>query len=234
MPIHHLRIITLLAPVLVLIAADGEPAAAPSPAPAKVPVAAKPNDGTLNNVDLRLIIGGGGGLNKVRNQDTDAETNYDSGSGGTLAIHALYLRAHPGGVGFAVGGGFFAHAFDGEPENTSGPTSTVSAAGVDITAAFVYRPTRNWHFELPALVLSGGRAKVETDVAPDVTDGAYGRLALEVGAYYTFDFGLQLGANLGGAGFAATFDQDVAPGITQQVTYSGSGAYFNLVAGFRF
>lgn len=227
-----LRALVVLVPVLSsVVAADPET----PPAPAKVaPIEAK-DDGTLNNVDLRLIIGGGGSLTRVTNEDTDVDTDYDDGSGGTIAIHALYLRARPGGIGFAVGGGLFSHRYDGEPEHTNGPTTTVNAAGIDLTAAFVYRPTRNWHFELPAVVLSGGGATVEIDGAKDVEDGTYGRIAIEVGAYYTFNFGLQLGVNLGGAGFSARFeDQEVAPNVKQEVTYHGGGGYLNLLVGYRF
>jgi hypothetical protein len=200
---------------------------AADPAPAPV------DHDLLNNLDLRLTLGGGGGITEVRNEDTDAESDYEDGAGGKIAVHLLYLRAAPGHVGFAVGGGLFAHSHDGEPE-VGGPESTIGAAGIDLYGAFVYRPNRNWHFELPAVVLSLGSAKVETDGAADSEDGGYGQFALQVGAYYTFDFGLQLGLDLGGSGFAATVDQEVAPGVEQEITYSGGGGYINLNVGYRF
>jgi hypothetical protein len=222
---RSIRALALLTPLLALHAADEAPAPAPKP---------KPDDTHLNNLDLRVVLGGGGGLTRVRNEDTDVEVDHEDGSGGTLAVHLLYLRARPGGVGFSIGGGLFTHAYDGEPENSGGPTTTVSVAGIDVTAAFVYRPTRNWHFELPAVVLSGGSAEVETDGVSGTDDGSYGRFALQVGAYYTFDIGLQLGLNLGGAGFAAVVEREVAPGVEQEISYSGGGGYLNLVLGFRF
>jgi hypothetical protein len=234
----HFRVIALLIPALALVAAEGDPAPAPAPAAEAEPAAkeakAKPvpaaDDGTLNNLDLRLTFGGGGELSKIKNEDTDVETDYEEGSGGTVAIHVIYLRARPGGVGFAVGGGLFAHSYEGDPEG-GGPTSTVNAAGIDVYAAFVWRPTRNWHFELPAVVLSGGSAKVETDGADDSERGGYARFAAQLGAYYTFDFGLQLGLDLGAAGFGATIEDDTT---NEEFTFTGGGGYLNLSAGYRF
>ena len=223
----HFRVLALLVPMLAVMAAEGDPA--PAPAPAAKPAAV--DNSMLNNLDLRLTIGGGGGgLNRVRNEDTDVEVDYEEGSSGSMAIHLIYLRARPGGVGFAVGGGLFAHSHDGEPEG-GGPTSTVNAAGIDIYAAFVWRPTRNWHFELPAVVLSGGSAVVETDGADDSESGGYARFAGQVGAYYTFDFGLQLGLDLGASGFGTTIEDK---NTNQEFTFSGGGGYLNLSVGYRF
>lgn len=228
------RALLLLVPTFALIAADD---AAPAPAPAVAP-AAKPvvvDGSTLNNLDLRLTIGGGGGITKVRDEDLDTDADFEDGHGGNVAVHLLYLRARSGGVGFAVGGGVFAHSHTGKPDaGVNRPESTVNAAGVDVYGAFVLRPTRNWHFELPAVVVSGGRAKVKTDGAEDSDAGAYGQFALQVGAYYTFDFGLQLGVDLGGSGFYARVDQDVGAGTTHEFTFGGGGGYLNLNAGFRF
>jgi len=223
----HFRVLALLVPMLAVMAAEGDPA--PAPAPAAKPAAV--DNSMLNNLDLRLTFGGGGGgLNRVRNEDTDVEVDYEEGSSGSMAIHLIYLRARPGSVGFAVGGGLFAHSHDGEPEG-GGPTSTVNAAGIDIYAAFVWRPTRNWHFELPAVVLSGGSAVVETDGADDSESGGYARFAGQVGAYYTFDFGLQLGLDLGASGFGTTIEDK---NTNQEFTFSGGGGYLNLSVGYRF
>ncbi len=222
--------VLLLVPSLALMAAEG-PAVTPTPAPAPAIV----DRSTLNNLDLRLSLGGGGGITTVRDEDLDDEADYEDGSGGGIAVHLIYLRARPGGVGFAVGGGLFAHSHNGEPEvGVSRPEATVHAAGVDVYGAFVWRPTRNWHFELPAVVLSGGQAKVETDGDTDSESGAYGQLAVQVGAYYTFDFGLQLGADLGASGFYANVDRDLGAGVEREFTYSGGGGYINLNVGFRF
>lgn len=219
----HLRVLALLVPALALVAADGDPAPAPAPRPAA-------DNSLLNNIDLRLTFGGGGELTNVENEDTDTETDYEDGSGGTLAVHVLYLRANPGSVGFAVGGGPFVHGYSGEPEG-GGPESTVNAVGIDLYAAFVWRPTRNWHFELPAVVLSGGSAVVETDDAEDSESGGYGRFAAQLGAYYTFDFGLQLGLDLGAAGFGTTVEYDASD---EEYNFSGGGGYLNFSIGYRF
>lgn len=225
----HFRVLALLVPMLAVMAAEGDPASAPAPAEVAKPAAV--DNSMLNNLDLRLTFGGGGGgLNRVRNEDTDVEVDYEEGSSGSMAIHLIYLRARPGGVGFAVGGGLFAHSHDGEPEG-GGPTSTVNAAGIDVYAAFVWRPTRNWHFELPAVVLSGGSAVVETDGADDSESGGYARFAGQVGAYYTFDFGLQLGLDLGASGFGTTIEDK---NTNQEFTFSGGGGYLNLSVGYRF
>jgi hypothetical protein len=221
-----IRALALLVPALAMMAAEGDPAPAPAPAPR----AEAADSSLLNNLDLRLSFGGGGELNQVENTDTDVEEDYEEGGGGTIALHLLYLRANPGGIGFAVGGGPFMHAYDGEPEG-GGPTSTVNAAGIDLYAAFVWRPTRNWHFELPAVVLSAGSAVVETDGGEDSEVGGYGRFAAQLGAYYTFDFGLQLGLDLGAAGFGATVEEEATD---EEYTFSGGGGYLNFTVGFRF
>jgi hypothetical protein len=227
------RVFALLVPALAVFAAEGDPAPAPA---AKAKPAAAADNGMLNHLDLRLTLGGGGaGIKQVRDDDLDVDADYEKGGSGKIAVHLLYLRARPGGIGFAVGGGLFAASHTGELEaGVTHPESTVNASGIDIYAAFVYRPTRNWHFELPALVLSGGQATVETDGAPDSDAGWYHQSALQVGAYYTFDFGLQLGADLGGSWFYAVVDREFALGVDHTFIYSGSGAYINLNAGFRF
>lgn len=231
----HFRVLALLIPALAVMAAEGDPAPAPVPEaePAPAPAARaeeKADTSLLNNLDLRLTLGGGGGISTVENDDTDTEADYEDGEGGTLAVHLIYLRARPGGVGFAVGGGLFAHSYDGEPEG-SDITSTVNATGIDIYAAFVWRPTRNWHFELPAVVLSAGSAVVETEGAEDSETGGYARFAGQLGAYYTFDFGLQLGLDIGAAGFGTTVEEK---STNDEYTFSGGGGYLNVSVGYRF
>ena len=222
-----IRVLALLVPVLATMAAEGDPAPAPAPAPAPK---AEADSSLLNNLDLRLSFGGGGELNKVENEDADTEVDYEEGNGGTVALHLLYLRANPGSVGFVVGGGPFLHAYSGESEG-GGVESTVNAVGIDLYAGFVWRPTRNWHFELPAVVLSAGSAVVETDGGEDSEAGGYARFAAQLGAYYTFDFGLQLGLDLGAAGFGTTVEYDATD---EEYTFSGGGGYLNLNVGYRF
>lgn len=237
----RIRVLALLVPALVVMAADEAPvsakadeAPAPAPAPAKAKAPAA-DSGLLNNLDLRLTVGGAGGITRVRDEDLDVDTDYKDGNGGAISLHLLYLRARPGGIGFAVGGGFFAHSHTGEPDTgVTRPESTVNAAGIDVCAAFVYRPTRNWHFELPAIVLSGGSASVETEGAKDSDTGWYRQGALQVGAYYTFDFGLQLGVDLGGSWFYSRVKREVALNVEREFTYVGGGPFLNLSVGFRF
>jgi hypothetical protein len=156
---------------------NAEDAPAPAPAPA-----VNKHGGTLNNVDVRLSLNGGGeGITNQRNETQDSEIDYDGDSSGGLAVHVLYLRAPAGGIGFAVGGGLSVFGHEGKSES-SGLETSVAAIGLDIYGAFVVRPTRQWHFELPAIVLTSGSAVVETDGLKDSDDGAYGRIALQVGA----------------------------------------------------
>jgi hypothetical protein len=225
------RIVTIIAftipMTLSVMAEESAPPAAKS--------ASAAGDRTLNNIDLRLSLNGGNeGITKRRNESLGTEAAYDDDSSGGIAAHVLYLRARPGGVGFAVGGGLSAFTHEGKPELVSGQATTIETISIDIYAAFVYRPMRQWHFELPALVVSSGAASVETEGQAEKDEGSYGRFALQVGAYYTFDFGLQLGVDLGGAGFWASVDRDIAPNVTQEFIYTGSGGYINLNAGFRF
>jgi hypothetical protein len=191
--------------------------------------------GSLNNIDIRVSLNGGNeGIHKRRNEALDSEIDYNGESSGGLSVHVLYLRARPAGVGFAVGGGISAFSHEGSPELIAGAESTLSAVAIDAYGAFVYRPTNSWHFELPAVVLSGGSATVETEGRTDSDTGSYSRLALQVGAYHTFRFGLQLGVDVGVAGFSATVDQEIVPNVKQEITYSGDGGFINLNIGFRF
>jgi hypothetical protein len=190
---------------------------------------------SINNLDLRLRLGGGGGITEMTNEATDTDTDYRSKGGALMSVHVLYLRARPGGVGFNVGGGLFSHTFVGELANdTVKPETTVYTSGLEVTAAFVYRPTYRWHFELPAVVISSGNAQVETDGAEDSEVGYYARFALQLGAYYTFGFGLQLGADVGIHGFSASVEREVSPGIDQEYTYRGDSGFASLVVGYRF
>jgi hypothetical protein len=229
----HVRVLALLVPVFALLTAEEGPATvqATVPAPAAAPAAAQAADNSLrNNLDLRLTVGGGGEITRVTNEDTDVKTDYEDGNGATIALHLLYVRANPGGIGFAVGGGPSAHTYTGEPEG-GGAESTVHAVGIDLYAAFVWRPTRNWHFELPAVVVTGGSAVVETDGGDDSETGGYGRFAAQLGAYYTFDFGLQLGLDVGAAGFGTTVEYD---NTDEEYSFSGGGGYLNFNVGYRF
>lgn len=231
----HVRVLALLVPVLSVFAAEGDPAPAPAPEPAPAPAAKaeeKVDNSLLNNLDLRLTFGGnlGGGLTKVKNEDTDVESDFDGSGGGSLAVHVLYLRANPHSVGFVVGGGPSLHSYVGEPEG-GGPESTVNAACIDLYAGFVWRPIRNLHFELPAVVLSLGSAVVETDGGDDSEAGGYGRFAAQLGAYYTFNFGLQFGLDAGVAGFGTTVEYD---NTDEEYSFSGGGGYINFTVGYRF
>jgi hypothetical protein len=192
-------------------------------------------DHTLNNIDIRLSFNGGNeGITKRENDATGTEITYDEEASGGIAAHVLYLRAPAGGIGFAVGGGLSAFTHEGKPENTIGQQAKIETLSIDIYGAFVYRPTKQWHFELPALVLSGGSSKVKTEDRTEEDEGTYSRLALQVGAYYTFDFGLQVGADLGVAGFSSSVDREISPGVKQELIYTGGGGFLNLNIGYRF
>lgn len=240
-----LRVLALVPALAFAAAEDAKPAPAPAPAPAPVPAAddkapapakaprvERVRDPDLNNIDLRVMIGGAGGIGEVRDDDADTENDdFDDKSGGRFAVHVQFLRARPDSVGFVVGGGIFAASHTG---TLGGVESTVGAVGIELKGGFVYRPTRNWHFELPSVVLSGGGATVETEGAPDSEDGGYSAFALQVGGFYTFDSGFQLGLELGGQVFSATVEQDVGGGVKHDIIYSGGGAAINLVGGWRF
>jgi len=191
--------------------------------------------GSLNHIDIRVSLNGGNeGITKRKDEALGTEVAYEGDSSGGITAHVLYVRARPGGVGFAVGGGLSAYTHEGKPALTTGQASKIEAFSIDIYGAFAYRPTKQWHFELPAVVISSGSASVETEGRAEKDDGTYGRFALQVGGYYTFDFGLQLGVDLGAAGFWAVVDREIAPNVTQELTYTGGGGYINLNAGFRF
>ncbi len=221
-------VIALTIPMTLFVTAEESAPPVANSAPAA-------NKSSLNNIDVRLSLNGGNeGITKRRNDTLGTEVTYEDDSSAGIAAHVLYLRARPGSVGFAVGGGLSAFTHEGKPELTSGQATKIDTFSIDIYGAFVYRPTKQWHFELPAVVVSSGTASVETEGRTETDDGAYGRFALQVGAYYTFDFGLQLGVDLGGAGFWAYVERDIAPNVTQEYIYTGSGGYINLNAGFRF
>lgn len=241
-----LRVLALVPVLSMVIAEDVKPAPAPAPAPAtgnqapapadpkaaKAPRPVKVHDPDLNNIDVRVLVGSAGGVGRVRDEDTDTEVdNFDDESGGRFSVQVQFLHARPGSFGFVVGGGLFAASHEG---TLGGVTSTVGAVGLDLKGGFVLRPTRNWHFELPSIVLSGGSATVETEGAPDSEDGSYSAFALQVGAFYTFDNHLQVGLEIGGQAFRAVVERDIGAGVKHDIIYSGGGAVINLVAGWRF
>lgn len=248
-----LRVLALVPALAFAVAEDVKPAPAPAPAPAPVPAAedkapaavdaktakvvkaprpAKAHDPDLNNIDVRVLVGSAGGVGKVRDDDLNVENNdFKNESGGRCSVQVQLLHARPGKCGFVVGGGVFAASHEG---TLGGVKSTVGAVGLDLKGGFVLRPTRNWHFELPSLVLSGGGSKVKTEGAPDSKDGSYNAIALQVGGFYTFDSRFQIGLEVGGQAFKAVVERDVGGGVKHDIIYSGGGGVINLAAGWRF
>ena len=240
-----------LVPVLAFaVAEEVNPAPAPAPVPtatdgkapaevdakpakaAKAPRPAKAHDPDINNIDVRVLVGSAGGVGKVRDDDLKVESNdFTDKSGGRFSVQVQFLRARPGWIGFVVGGGLFAASHEG---TMGGVKSTVGAAGLDLKGGFVWRPTRNLHFELPSLVLSGGSASVKTVGAADSKDGSYSAIALQVGGFYTFNSHFQIGLELGGQGFKAIVERDIGAGVKHDIIYSGGGGVINLAAGWRF
>jgi hypothetical protein len=192
---------------------------------------AAPRDASVGNLDLRMGVGSQPGIAKIKEKDTGATTETDKDGGGDVDVEVLYVRARPESFGFAAGGGLFAHSHIGDYQ---GLKPQVNASGVEGQAALVYRFTRHFHIEAPAVVVGLGSARATKIGVADSDNGGYGSLALQVGAYYSFWFGLQIGAAIGVEGWSSTVKQDNGTGTKQDVTYSGGGGYLNLQAGFRF
>jgi hypothetical protein len=203
------------------------------PAPAPVPAAAPPRAGGPSpwNLDLRLGIGDLPGTSKVKDKTTGVTTDVDRDGGGAIDLELIYVHARPGGLGFAVGGGVFAHSHRADVQ---GQKPEIDASGIEVQGALVYRFTRGFHIEAPALVLALGSAKATKLGMADSDQGGYGSFALQAGAYYSFRFGLQLGAVVGVVGWSATVKQQNGSGGKDDIIYSGGGGYAGLQAGFRF
>lgn len=211
-----------------LICADD---AGTPPAPAPVPAAPRAVAPSAWNLDLRLGVGGLPGTSTVKDKSTGVTTDVSRDGGGDIELELIYVRARPGALGFAVGGGVFAHSHRADVQ---GSKPEVDASGIEGQGALVYRFTRGFHIEAPALVIALGSAKATKLGMADSDQGGYGSLGLQAGAYYSFRFGLQLGAEVGVMGWSATVKQQNGTGGKDDIVYSGGGGYANLRAGFRF
>jgi hypothetical protein len=215
-------------------AADGDPQTAPptpTPAPAPAPVIVMRNAVSPGSLDLRLGIGGQPGIAKVKDKNGGATTEIEKDGGGDIDVEVLYVRARPESFGFAAGGGLFSHSHMGKDD---GLKPQINASGLEGQAALVYRFTPHFHIEAPALVVGLGSAKATKIGVNDSDNGGYGSIAVQVGAYYSFRFGLQLGAAIGVESWSSTVKQDDGTGTKQDFTYSGGGGYLTLQGGFRF
>jgi hypothetical protein len=230
MPI--LRCFCLLAASTAVVALRADDAGTP-PAPAPVPVAAPPRAGAPApwDLDLRLGIGSSPGISTVKDKSTGVTTDVDRDGGGDIDLELIYVHAWPGGLGFAAGGGVFAHSHRADVQ---GQKPEIDASGIEGQAALVYRFNRGFHIEAPALVIALGSAKATKLGMPDSQRGGYGSFGLQAGAYYSFRFGLQIGAAIGVMGWSATVKQQNGTGGTDNIEYSGGGGYADLQAGFRF
>ncbi len=202
-----------------------------SPAPAPAPAAPRAMAQSPWNLDLRLGIGGIPGTSTVKDRTTGATTDVSRDGGGDVDLELIYVRARPGGLGFAVGGGVFAHSHRADVQ---GGKPEVDASGIEGQGALVYRFTRGFHVEAPALVVALGSAKATKLGMADSDQGGYGSIGLQAGAYFSFRFGLQLGAVVGVMGWSATVKQQNGSGGKDDMVYSGGGGYGELQAGFRF
>jgi hypothetical protein len=209
-----------------LVAADGD---ASAPAPAAVMVAPRPVSNS--GLDLRLDVGGLPGITTVKDKSSGTTTDISKDGGGDIDIEVIYVHARPHGLGFAAGGGLFAHSHVGD---YLGLKPQINASGVEGQAALVYRFTPAFHIEAPALVLGLGSAQATKIGVADSDRGGYGSVGLQAGAYYTFRIGIQVDAAIGVMGWSATVNQDNGSGGKDKVIYSGGGGYLTLGAGYRF
>ncbi len=200
----------------------------PSPPPAAPPRPAGPSPW---NLDLRLGFEGLPGTSKVKDDTTGVTTDVSRAGGGAVDIDLIYVRARPGGLGFAVGGGVFAHSHRADVQ---GLKPEIDASGIQVQGALVYRFTRGLHIEAPALVLGVGSARATKLGTVDSDRGGYASFGLQAGAYYTFRFGLQFGAVIGVMGWSSTVKEQNGTGGKDDIIYSGGGGYGGLQAGFRF
>jgi len=201
----------------------------PAPGPAGAPpraVASSPW-----NLDLRLGLGALPGTSTVKDKTTGVTTDVSRDGGGDIDLELIYVRARPNGLGFAVGGGVFAHSHRADVQ---GQKPELDASGIEVQGALVYRFSRGFHIEAPALVIALGSAKATKLGMADSDQGGYASFGLQAGAYYTFRFGLQLGAVVGVMGWSSTVKEQNGTGGKDDIIYSGGGGYGSLQAGFRF
>jgi hypothetical protein len=225
-----LRCCCLLAASAGQLALLADDAGAPPP-PLAATAPPRPFANSPWNLDLRLGIGDLPGTSKVKDKSTGVSTDVSRDGGGNIDLELIYVRARPGGFGFAVGGGLFAHSHRADVQ---GEKPEVDASGLEGQGALVYRFTREFHIEAPAVVIALGSAKAKKLGGPDSDQGGYGSFGLQAGAFYSFRFGLQLGAVVGVMGWSATVKEQNGTGGKDDIVYSGGGGYADLQAGFRF
>ncbi|MBA3939426.1 MAG: outer membrane beta-barrel protein [Planctomycetes bacterium] len=177
-----------------------------------------------NGWDLRLALGGAPGVAKAKTDNSGASSDIDDHGGGTIRFSAYYTPDIAGQIGLQFGPNIAVSRHNG---HTAGGDFDVSDSSVGFAIGPFLRVAR-WRFGLtPYIDLGSAR---EHDDAGHSDSGPYVALGLTVGAMYTFDNHLILGADLGVEGWSSKVHQ---PGIDADVTYSGSGGVFDIYVGFK-
>jgi hypothetical protein len=184
-------------------------------------------------IDLRASIGGASGLDEV--DSGGSSTDQDSRIGVQFAVEGIVRQRFTRLFGYCAGLGVFASGHAGEASDDHHVKLVYAAVGVELTAGLTLEPVHGLHLELRPFYRPGrGALEVDNRGSSPVQDetgdaGSYHALGVLLGGYYTFPFGLQLGAQVGGEDFTGHSRMDAGG-----ATVSGDGGFARFVVGYSF
>lgn len=181
--------------------------------------------------------------------DADYETNagdyeYDWEAGGaSLEFNVAHRFDSPrAGAGYFTFGGFL-RGFGGPDDPDTGTEVSVGAVGLQVGGGWSYRPSARYTLEIGPRIGIGSASATEEWGGDEYESDGGGYVRFDIGASNQLNFGkFQFGATVGVASWAATVpyeQQTVYVNGTATLfpeadaTYSGSGVYLLLNAGFR-
>jgi hypothetical protein len=179
--------------------------------------------------EIRLHLGATPGIN-----DTDAgmaNGENDQRFGLAYGVQGIVRHRLAPPFGYILATGFFANAHDGELSADNGVTSVYAGTGVEFGVGAFWEINPRVHVELLPLY-QVGKGRLTVDNHGNETRGEFGTYAtwsIQSGAYYTYPFGLQLGARIG------WMDWHGKSSVMDVNTRSkGAGIMPSLVAGYSF
>lgn len=186
-------------------------------------------DAGTKDFSLRVSLGNAPGIDEVEDNTGTYSVNDDGGSRiEILAVKRWWGKGSPS-VGGSFGGGlFFGHHAMSEPLLDV----DLTVFGVMLQGGFIARAGDLCAFEVGPY-LGIGIANNETTGYSDGT-GSYGLFGLKGGAFFLLGESVELGLELGYEGFAHEQEYDIGMGVTEDVTFSGSGARVAAVLAVKF
>lgn len=183
--------------------------------------------GKSNDVSVRFSLGIAPGIDEAEDSTGTYGVNDDGGARLEILAIKRFWDVNNSAIGWSIGGGFF---FGNHALSEPGFEVDITTFGTMIQGGLVVDAGRGLTFELGPY-LGAGTADNETTGFSD-GNGPYFLYGIKGSAIMLLNETIEFGVDLGYEGF--TQEQEYDLGLTEDVTYSGSGAHVALIVGMAF